>query len=104
MEVPQPYIGLPGGCGAGEVIGFPEGDLNTAYYCVDRWAFRHSNKVSPVLPYITSADLLQTAIYEGNEPGEGREVIYAQLLRDVSGVTNEIRPGKRAIPFPYISR
>ena len=87
--------GRLGGCGAGEVIGFPEGDLNTAYYCVDRWAFRHSNKVSPVLPYITSADLLQTAIYEGDEPGEGREVIYAELLRDVwASVTIEIRPGK----------
>ena len=32
----------------GDIVWFPEGGLNAAYNCVDRWAFKHPNKV--ILP------------------------------------------------------
>ena len=32
----------------GDIVWFPEGGLNASYNCVDRWAFKHPNKV--ILP------------------------------------------------------
>ena len=29
----------------GDIVWFPEGGLNASYNCVDRWAFRHPDKV-----------------------------------------------------------
>jgi acetyl-CoA synthetase len=29
----------------GDIAWFPEGALNVAYNCVDRWAFKHPDKV-----------------------------------------------------------
>ena len=29
----------------GDVVWFPEGALNASYNCVDRWAFKHPDKV-----------------------------------------------------------
>jgi acetyl-CoA synthetase len=81
-----------GGFETGDIVWFPEGALNASYNCVDRWAFKHPNKVSRILPHITSANRLQTAIiYEADEPGEGREVTYAELLREVSSVANVLK-------------
>jgi hypothetical protein len=44
-----------GGFETGDIVWFPEGGLNASYNCVDRWAFKHPNKVSappigPILP------------------------------------------------------
>ena len=35
-----------GGFTTGDIVWFPEGGLNAAYNCVDRWAFKHPDKVS----------------------------------------------------------
>ncbi len=39
-----------GGFEAGDIAWFPEGALNASYNCVDRWAYKHPNKVgaSPI--------------------------------------------------------
>ena len=29
----------------GDIVWFPEGGLNASYNCVDRWAFKHPDKV-----------------------------------------------------------
>ena len=34
-----------GGFETGDIVWFPEGALNASYNCVDRWAFKHPNKV-----------------------------------------------------------
>ena len=34
-----------GGFEKGDIAWFPEGQLNASYNCVDRWAFRHPDKV-----------------------------------------------------------
>jgi acetyl-CoA synthetase len=31
----------------GDITYFPEGGLNASYNCVDRWAFKHPDKVRP---------------------------------------------------------
>jgi len=54
----------------GDNAWFLEGRLNASYNCVDRHAFKTPDK-----PAI---------IYEADEPGEGRTITYAELLRDVS--------------------
>jgi acetyl-CoA synthetase len=35
-----------GGFETGDIVWFPEGGLNASYNCVDRWAFKHPNKVN----------------------------------------------------------
>lgn len=32
----------------GDIVWFPEGGLNASYNCVDRWAYKHPEKVSVV--------------------------------------------------------
>ncbi|KAG5352664.1 Acetyl-coenzyme A synthetase [Termitomyces sp. J132] len=66
-----------GGFETGDIVWFPEGGLNASYNCVDRWAYKHPNKAA--------------IIYEADEPGEGREVTYAELLREVSSVANVLK-------------
>jgi len=66
-----------GGFTTGDIVWFPEGALNASYNCVDRWAFKHPNKTA--------------IIYEGDEPDEGREITYAELLREVSSVANVLK-------------
>ena len=34
-----------GGFDTGDIVWFPEGGLNASYNCVDRWAFKHPDKV-----------------------------------------------------------
>ena len=34
-----------GGFETGDIAWFPEGGLNASYNCVDRWAFKHPDKV-----------------------------------------------------------
>ncbi|KAJ7881693.1 hypothetical protein B0H13DRAFT_2253075 [Mycena leptocephala] len=53
---------------------FKTGGLNAAYNCVDRWAFTHPDRVA--------------IIYEADEPGEGCNITYAQLLREVCSLAN----------------
>ncbi|KAH9947778.1 acetate--CoA ligase [Amylocystis lapponica] len=53
------------------------GGLNASYNCVDRWAFKHPDKTA--------------IIYEADEPGEGSNISYAQLLREVCGIANVLR-------------
>ncbi|KAK0184422.1 hypothetical protein F5146DRAFT_1074571 [Armillaria mellea] len=69
-----------GGFETGDIVWFPEGGLNASYNCVDRWAFKHPDKTA--------------IIYEADEPGEGRNVTYSELLREVCSVAN-------ATPYPY---
>lgn len=42
----RPYTTvMAGSFEAGDVQWFPEGGLNVSYNCVDRWAYKHPNKV-----------------------------------------------------------
>ncbi|KZP20328.1 acetate--CoA ligase [Athelia psychrophila] len=66
-----------GGFETGDITWFPEGGLNASYNCVDRWAFKHPDKTA--------------IIYEADEPGEGRLVSYAELLREVCSVANVLK-------------
>ncbi|EDR02821.1 acetate--CoA ligase [Laccaria bicolor S238N-H82] len=66
-----------GGFQTGDIVWFPEGGLNASYNCVDRWAFKHPDKTA--------------IIYEADEPGEGREITYAELLREVSSIANVLK-------------
>jgi len=61
----------------GDIAWFPEGALNASYNCVDRWAFKHPNKTA--------------IIYEADEPGDGREITYSELLREVCSVANVLK-------------
>ncbi|KAH9962214.1 hypothetical protein BC827DRAFT_1260313 [Russula dissimulans] len=61
----------------GDITWFPEGALNVSYNCVDRWAFKHPNKTA--------------IIYEADEPNEGREITYAELLHEVSSIANVLK-------------
>ncbi|KAK0224365.1 hypothetical protein IW262DRAFT_1268876 [Armillaria fumosa] len=66
-----------GGFETGDIVWFPEGGLNASYNCVDRWAFKYPD---------------QTAIiYEADEPGEGRNVSYSELLSEVCSVANVLK-------------
>lgn len=43
----RPYSTVQAGSfESGDVQWFPEGGLNVSYNCVDRWAYKHPNKVS----------------------------------------------------------
>ncbi|KAH9028585.1 acetate--CoA ligase [Lactarius pseudohatsudake] len=66
-----------GGFETGDIVWFPEGALNASYNCVDRWAFKHPNKTA--------------IIYEADEPNEGAEISYAELLREVSRLANVLK-------------
>lgn len=66
-----------GGFETGDIAWFPEGGLNASYNCVDRWAFKHPNKTA--------------IIYEADEPGEGREISYSELLREVCSLANVLK-------------
>ena len=35
-----------GSFATGDIVWFPEGGLNASYNCVDRWAYKHPDKVS----------------------------------------------------------
>ncbi|KAI0161553.1 hypothetical protein GGR57DRAFT_455160 [Xylariaceae sp. FL1272] len=61
----------------GDVAWFLEGQLNAAYNCVDRHAFKDPNKVA--------------IIYEADEPNEGRNLTYGELLREVSKVAYALK-------------
>ena len=39
-----------GGFETGDIVWFPEGGLNASYNCVDRWAFKHPDKVRAATP------------------------------------------------------
>ena len=54
----------------GDSAWFIEGQLNAAYNCVDRHAFKDPNRVA--------------IIYEADNPADGRTVTYGELLRQVS--------------------
>ncbi|KAH6901954.1 acetyl-coenzyme a synthetase [Coprinopsis sp. MPI-PUGE-AT-0042] len=66
-----------GGFETGDIAWFPEGGLNASYNCVDRWAFKHPNKTA--------------IIYEADEPDQGSEITYAQLLREVCSIANALK-------------
>ncbi|KAK4190194.1 putative acetyl-coenzyme A synthetase [Podospora australis] len=66
-----------GSLAGGDVGWFLEGELNASYNCVDRHAFKDPNKVA--------------IIYEADEPGEGRQVTYGELLRDVSKLAHVLK-------------
>jgi acetyl-CoA synthetase len=61
-----------GSLAGGDVAWFLEGELNASYNCVDRHAFKDPNRVA--------------IIYEADEPTDGRNVTYGELLREVSKV------------------
>ncbi|KAG8851654.1 acetyl-CoA synthetase [Tulasnella sp. 330] len=61
----------------GDIVWFPEGGLNASYNAVDRHAFQNPDKTA--------------IIYEADEPGEGCEISYAQLLREVSQLANVLK-------------
>ncbi|KZW00998.1 acetate--CoA ligase [Exidia glandulosa HHB12029] len=66
-----------GGFVEGDIVWFPEGQLNASYNCVDRWAFKNPDKTA--------------IIYEADEPGEGAYVSYGELLREVCKVANVLK-------------
>lgn len=61
----------------GDVAWFLEGELNACYNCVDRHAHKNPDSVA--------------LIYEADEPGEGRNITYKQLLRDVCQLANTLK-------------
>ena len=61
----------------GDVAWFLEGQLNASYNCVDRHAFADPDRVA--------------IIYEADEPADGRNVTYGELLRDVSQVAHVLK-------------
>lgn len=61
----------------GDVAWFLEGQLNASYNCVDRHAFADPDRVA--------------IIYEADEPTDGRNVTYGELLRDVSQVAHVLK-------------
>ncbi|KAI0853998.1 hypothetical protein F5Y00DRAFT_64049 [Daldinia vernicosa] len=61
----------------GDVAWFVEGQLNASYNLVDRHAFKDPNRVA--------------LIYEADEPHEGRNVTYSELLREVSRVAHVLK-------------
>jgi acetyl-CoA synthetase len=95
----RPYTTvMAGGFEAGDMQWFPEGGLNVSYNCVDRWAYKHPNKVCFCLTDpggSESTDLRrcgQTAIiWEADEPGEHVELTFAQLLQEVSRTANVLK-------------
>ncbi|KAG8216213.1 hypothetical protein J3R82DRAFT_8246 [Butyriboletus roseoflavus] len=66
-----------GGFESGDIVWFPEGGLNASYNCVDRWALKYPDRTA--------------IIYEADEPGEGRLITYAELLREVCSVANVLK-------------
>ena len=54
----------------GDNAWFLEGRLNASYNCVDRHAFKDPDRIA--------------IIYEADEPNQGREISYGELLREVS--------------------
>jgi acetyl-CoA synthetase len=54
----------------GDISWFNEGQLNASYNCIDRHAFKDPDRVA--------------IIYEADEPDQGRNVTYSELLRQVS--------------------
>ncbi|KAJ7760302.1 acetyl-CoA synthetase, partial [Mycena maculata] len=72
-----PSMVRAGAFATGDIAWFPDGTLNAAYNCVDRHAFARPDAIA--------------LIYEADEPGEGRSVTYAELLREVCGLANVLR-------------
>ncbi|KAJ7716034.1 acetate--CoA ligase [Mycena olivaceomarginata] len=66
-----------GGFATGDIAWFPEGGLNAAYNCVDRWAFTDPHRVA--------------IIYEADEPGAGTSITYGELLHEVCSLANVLR-------------
>jgi len=66
-----------GGFKNGDIVWFPEGALNASYNCVDRWAFKHPDKTA--------------IIYEADEPNQGREISYSELLHEVCSIANVLK-------------
>jgi acetyl-CoA synthetase len=91
---------MAGSFEAGDVQWFPEGGLNVSYNCVDRWAYKHPNKVRcrcfcrAQLPSSRAnwLSLRQTAIiWEADEPGQHVELTYEQLLQEVCKTANILK-------------
>lgn len=61
----------------GDNAWFVEGQLNASFNCVDRHAFKDPNRVA--------------IIYEADEPSDGRNVTYGELLREVSRVAHVLK-------------
>ncbi|KAI2632078.1 acetate-CoA ligase [Hypoxylon sp. NC1633] len=61
----------------GDVAWFVEGQLNASYNLVDRHAFKDPDRVA--------------IIYEADEPNEGRNLTYGELLREVSKVAHVLK-------------
>ncbi|HKJ86060.1 MAG TPA: acetyl-coenzyme A synthetase N-terminal domain-containing protein, partial [Spirochaetia bacterium] len=78
----------------GMIAWFLGGKLNACYNCVDRHVAERGDQVA--------------IIWEADEPGEGREITYRELQREVSRLANvlrhnDIRRGDRvAIYMPMI--
>ncbi|KAJ2083170.1 acetyl-coenzyme A synthetase 2 [Coemansia sp. RSA 988] len=58
----------------GDMAWFPDGRLNVAYNCVDRWANKDPNRVA--------------FVYEADEPGQATNVTYGELLAQVCSLAN----------------
>ena len=78
LEWFAPYRTLQGGgLVDGDVNWFSGGKLNACHNCVDKHAVMTPDKVA--------------IIWEGDEPGQTREITYAQLLRDVCRIANVMK-------------
>ncbi|KAJ2802785.1 acetyl-coenzyme A synthetase 2 [Coemansia guatemalensis] len=58
----------------GDMAWFPDGRLNVAYNCVDRWASKDPSRVA--------------FLYEADEPGQATKVTYGELLAQVCSLAN----------------
>jgi len=66
-----------GGFENGDTQWFPEGGLNVSYNCLDRHAYANPDKTA--------------IIYEADEPGQAREISYAELLRETCRIANVLK-------------
>ncbi|KAF8304372.1 putative acetyl-CoA synthetase [Clavulina sp. PMI_390] len=66
-----------GGFEKGDIVWFPDGQLNVSYNCVDRWAQQDPERVA--------------IIYEADEPGDSYTITYGTLLAEVSQLANVLK-------------
>lgn len=74
----RPYSTVSaGGFIEGDCQWFPEGGLNVSYNCVDRWAYKHPDKVRMTSEIAVSLDLTADGHRASRLPSSGRQMSLA---------------------------
>jgi len=70
---------MSGSFQVGDVCWFKNGKLNVSYNCIDRWAKQDAYKNKTAI------------LWEGDEPGNVREISYEELQQEVSRLANVMK-------------